>query len=151
MFKKLVVFLVFLAFVIFTASYMTGYITLAPGSLTLAPADSGEMMVDLSITTDTETYHSGEMMEAKVAVACNQDLESAIVKLYGVKDKFGSYKINQEEIVEINSPGEEVVFLASMPSCYGCAGVEPGEYELKVDVIYNGEIYSTTKTITLVK
>lgn len=151
MFKKLFAFLVLVAFVLFAASYVTGYITLSGDGLGFDSGGSGGMVVDLSITTDTEVYHSGEMMEATVSVACNQDLESTIIKLYGVMDRFGSYRINEEQIIGIKAPGEGIVFLASMPRCYGCAGVEEGEYELRADLIHKGELYSATKTITLEK
>ena len=155
MFKRLVVFLVALAFVIFAASYITGYVTLPQdlsGLVSNNPFGEDDLAVSLSLSTDTEVYHSGEMMEARVAVACNKDLDSAIVRLYGVKDSRKTSKINEQEIVEIKAPGDEVVFLATMPRCYGCASVSPGDHELTAEVIYGSEVISsTTKTITLVK
>lgn len=151
MLKKLVIILVFLGIVISTASYMTGYMTFGNIENPFT-ALSGDMTVSMSITTDTEVYHSGEYMEARVSTASNRDIESAIIKLYGIQNRAGSYKINEEQIVEIKAPGEETVFLAAMPRCYGCAGVEPGQYELTAELIYNNEIIaSTTKTLELVK
>jgi len=143
MLKKLVLFLVLLVFVLSAASYMTGYITIEIPK---------EMKISMSILTDTETYHSGEYMEARVFTACNNDLDSVIVRIYGIKDKFGEYRINEEKVVRINSPGNETVFLVRMPSCYGCAGISPGEYNLTTELIYSGEVIgNTSKTITLAK
>ncbi len=143
MLKKLVFVLILLMFVLSAASYMTGFITIE---------SSEGMKISMSILTDTETYHSGEFMEARVSTACDKDLDSAIVKIYGIKDKFGKYNINEEKIVQINSPGNETVFLVRMPRCYGCAGISPGEYEVKAELIYNNIVVgNTSKTITLVK
>lgn len=143
MLKKLVFVLILLGFVLSAASYMTGFITIE---------NSGEMKISMSILTDTETYHSGEFMEARVSTACDKDLDSAIVKIYGIKDKFGKYNINEEKIVQINSPGNETVFLVRMPRCYGCAGISPGEYEVTAELIYdNMAIGNASKTITLAK
>lgn len=143
MLKKLVLFLVLLVFVLSAASYMTGYIAIEIPK---------EMKISMSILTDTETYHSGEYMEARVFTACNNDLDSVIVRIYGIKDKFGKYRINEEKVVRINSPGNETVFLVTVPRCYGCAGIEPGEYDVTAELIYGGEVVgNTSKTITLAK
>ncbi|UCD07302.1 MAG: hypothetical protein JSW41_05785 [Candidatus Aenigmatarchaeota archaeon] len=143
MLKKLVFVLILLVFVLSAASYMTGFITIE---------SSEGMKISMSILTDTETYHSGEFMEARVSTACDKDLDSVIVKIYGIKDRFGKYNINEEKIVQINSPGNETVFLVRMPRCYGCAGISPGEYEVTAELIYNNIVVgNTSKTITLVK
>lgn len=151
MFKKLVIILVLLGFVFSAASYMTGYITFGniENPFTVL---SGEMTMSMSILTDTEVYHSGEFMEARISTACNKNLDSAIVKFYGIRNKIGSWEINEEKIVEINPPGNETVFLVTMPRCYGCSGIDPGEYDIIAELIYNNEIIaSTTKTVELVK
>jgi hypothetical protein len=151
MIKKLIIILVFMGIVISSASYMTGYITFGNIDNPFSTL-SGDMTVSISITTDTEIYHSGEYMEASISTASNKNLNSAIIKLYGIQNKIGSYEINEEQIVEIRAPGTETVFLATMPRCYGCAGVEPGQYELTAEIIYNNEIIaSTTKVLELVK
>lgn len=143
MLKKLILFLVLLVFVLSAASYMAGYIAIEIPK---------EMKISMSILTDTEIYHSGEYMEARVSTACNSDLGSAIVRFYGIEDGFGKYRINEERIVEINSPGNETVFLVTVPRCYGCAGISPGEYNLTTELIYSGEVIgNTSKTITLAK
>jgi hypothetical protein len=153
MLKKLVIFLVLVGFVVSAASYMTGFISLFPGGNGNVMFGSPEnLVITMSILTDTETYHSGEYMEARVFTACNNDLDSVIVRIYGIKDNFGKYRINEEKIVRINSPGNETVFLVRMPSCYGCAGISPGEYNLTTELIYSDEVIgNTSKTITLAK
>ncbi len=151
MLKKLVIVLVLLGFVLSATSYMTGFVTFG-GFENPFYAISGDMTVSMSIITDTEVYHSGEYMEARISTASNRDLDSVIIKFYGIQNKVGSYEVNKEQIVEIKAPGEETVFLVVMPRCYGCAGMESGEYELTAELIYNNEIIaSTTKTVELVK
>ncbi len=151
MLKKLVIVLVLLGFVISGVSYMTGFVTF-DGIENPFYAISGDISVSMSIATDTEIYHSGEYMEARVSTASNRDMESAIIKFYGIQNRVGSYEVNEEQIVKIKAPGKETTFLVTMPRCYGCAGVEPGAYEMTVELIYNNQIISSsTKTIELVK
>jgi len=142
MLKKLVLVLVFLGFVISAASYLyTGYFVYKIQE---------EPIISMSILTDTEIYQSGEYMEARVSTACNKDLDSVIIRFYGIKDRSGRYRINEEMVVQINSPGNETVFLVKMPKCYGCAGISPGEYEMTTELVYDDEILgNASKTITL--
>jgi hypothetical protein len=145
MLKRLVILLVFVGLVVSAASYLTGYLTLGAGGL------SEGTEVTMSILTDTEVYHSGEIMEARVSAACSKDMDSAILRLYGIMDKTGKYRVNEERIVQMESPGTETVFLLRMPSCYGCAGISPGDYEIVSELLYNGEtVGNCSKTITLV-
>jgi hypothetical protein len=152
MLKKIVAFLIMLAFVLSAASYITGYAILAPLQQGMADEKNGEPVVSMSVRTDTEAYRSGELMETVVNVACSEELGPVIVKLYGIKDRVGSYKVNDEKIIEIKPPGNETSFLVRMPRCYGCAGVEPGEYWITSEVVYNGGIIANaSKTVTLVQ
>lgn len=153
MLKRLVLVLIFVGFVVLAANYMTGYLSLTPeGTGDVISKGHEDMAISMSILTDTETYHSGEYMEARISTACDMDMDSAIIRLYGIKDRFGKYRINEEKIVQISSPGNETVFLAKMPSCYGCAGISAGEYELKTELVYDGEVIgNVSKTITLAK
>ncbi len=147
MFKRLILILVFLGFTLSAASYFTGYMTSFP-----IMAFDEKPIITLSIMTDTETYHSGELMEAKVITSIDRDIDSAILRIYGVKDKFGKYRVNDQKIVELRAPGNETSFIIRMPQCYGCADISPGEYEINCELIYDGEVIgNTTKTIRLEK
>lgn len=147
MLKGIVMLIVLLGLVLSATSYLTGYLTSSPN---IMPDE--KPIVSMSILTDTETYHSGEFMEARVYTACNRDIDSAILRIYGVKDKTGKYNVNEEKTIDVKAPGEETVFMVRMPQCYGCAGISPGEYEITSELIYGGEILeNTTKTIKLEK
>jgi hypothetical protein len=151
MLRRLIVSLIFLGFVVSAASYLTGYMTLTSDNSDKV-LNPGDLVVTMSMLTDTETYHSGEYMEVRVSAACSEDLGSAIIKVYGIKDGAGRYRVNQEKIVEMSPPGNETVFLFEMPVCYGCAGISPGEYEIMAELLYSGEVIgNASKTVTLVK
>lgn len=147
MLKRLAILLVLLGFALSAASYFTGYFASFPAIIM-----DEKPVVSMSIQTDTEVYHSGEFMEAKIYTACNRDIDSAVLRIYGVKDRSGKYRVNEERIVEISPPGNETAFMVRMPQCYGCAGIEPGEYEIACELIYgDGVIGNATKTIKLEK
>ena len=139
---KILLAIVLAGIAVSAASYMTGHVILG--------GSTDDVAVSMSIITDTETYHSGEFMEATVTIATGTDITSGIIRLYGIENGMGDYEVDEEIPAEINSPGSETSFLVRMPRCYGCAGVSPGEYELTSELLYGNEIVgSCSKTITL--
>jgi hypothetical protein len=98
-----------------------------------------------SITTDRGIYHSGEGMSLNVSV--EGATENLSVRVYGIRDGRGNYRINDEKTVTTNG---SVEFLFSMPPCYGCAGVSPGNYTIICEILSNGTVVAnSTKTVEL--
>lgn len=96
--------------------------------------------LNLNLSADKEIYHSSEEMELETIIETSTKLENLTIKIYGIKDRGGNYRVSGEKIVNINPPGTNEIFEFNMPSCYGCAGVSTGDYEIKMEIIQNGEV-----------
>ena len=94
----------------------------------------------LNLFSDKEVYHSSEEMELKTTVETETKVENLTIKVYGIKDRSGNYRVSGEKVVNVEPPGTSETFAFRMPSCYGCAGVSPGEYEIIFEAIKDGEI-----------
>jgi hypothetical protein len=106
----------------------------------------------LNLSSDKTVYHSSEEMEIKTTIATNSKAENLTIKVYGIKDSRGNYRVNGEKTVGVDPPGTSETFVFQMPSCYGCAGVSSGDYEIVTEVIRNGEVLeNSSKTVTLEK
>jgi len=101
---------------------------------------SGIPQITLNLSSDKEVYHSSEEMELRTAIETPSKVENLTIKVYGIKDRSGRFRVNGERIVNIDPPGINETFAFHMPSCYGCAGVSPGDYEIIFEVIRNDEI-----------
>jgi hypothetical protein len=106
----------------------------------------------LNLSSDREVYHSSEEMSLNATIRTPAETENLTIRIYGVKDKGGNFRINEERSVSVEPPGANEVFSFRMPSCYGCAGVSPGEYEIMMEVLRNGTIIGNcSKTVRLEK
>lgn len=117
----------------------------------LKPMDI-EPQINIELSSDSEIYHSSEQMQLNATIESPTDLENLTVRVYGIKDNRGNFRINEERNVNVDAPGKTETFLFQMPSCYGCAGVSPGEYEIIFEAVHNGEIIDNfSKTVKLEK
>jgi hypothetical protein len=106
----------------------------------------------LNLSSDKEIYHSSEEMELTTIIKTSTKLENLTVKVYGINDRGGSFRVSGERIVNIDPPGTTETFEFRMPSCYGCAGISPGEYKITMEIIQKGEIIGNySKTVKLEK
>ncbi|MBW3015788.1 hypothetical protein KY330_05165 [Candidatus Woesearchaeota archaeon] len=100
----------------------------------------------ISFTTDRELYHSNEVIRMASSISSNRELENVTVRFYGI---MASRNRIDESIVRPLVVGEntlEVEYQA--PSCYGCAGVRPGTYQITCEVLNSGEL-AATRTIDI--
>ena len=108
--------------------------------------------LNLNLSTDKKVYHSSEEMELTAVVETPGRLENVTIRVYGIKDRRGNFRIDAKREVNIEPPGTKETFVFRMPSCYGCAGVSPGKYEIFAEILKDGEIIGNlSKTITLEK
>ncbi len=105
--------------------------------------------IRMSLGSDREVYHSSETMEL-IAFVSFIDEGNYTVRVYGIKDRSGSYRVSSEKTVESVSGVINESFSFSMPSCYGCSGVSAGDYEIVMEVLKGGEIVGNcSKTVRL--
>jgi len=116
-------------------------------NLTTTPETS---QLTLNLSSNKEVYHSSEEMELRTTIETSSRAENLTIKVYGIKDRRGKFRVNGEKVVDINPPGTSETFAFRMPSCYGCAGVSPGEYEIIFEVMHTGEVIGNfSKTVKL--
>ncbi|MEE9323879.1 MAG: hypothetical protein V3U72_05040 [Candidatus Aenigmarchaeota archaeon] len=108
---------------------------------------SQPLQLTLNLSSDKEIYHSSEEMELTTAIEVSTKAENLTVKVYGIKDRSGNYRVKGEKVVDVDPPRGNETFAFQMPSCYGCAGVSPGEYEIIFEVLQNGEIIGNCSKI----
>lgn len=106
----------------------------------IKPFERETLQVPLNLLSDKEVYHSSEEMELITTIETETKLENLTIRVYGIKDRRGNYRVNGERIVDIDPPGTSETFAFRMPSCYGCAGISPGEYEIIFETVKDGEI-----------
>ncbi|NIO22632.1 MAG: hypothetical protein GTN38_01210 [Candidatus Aenigmarchaeota archaeon] len=137
--------LVFTAFLAYKNLPETGF----PGENSIKPPES-ETHLTLNLSSNKEVYHSSEEVELKTTIETPAKLENLTIKVYGIKDRSGRFRIDGERMVDVEPPGTSETFAFRMPSCYGCAGVSPGEYEIMFEIIKDGNtIGNFSKTIRL--
>lgn len=95
--------------------------------------------IGMSLGSDREVYHSSETMELNALVSF-LDEGNYTVRVYGIKDHGGDFRVSSERTVESESGVINESFSFSMPGCYGCAGVTPGDYEMVMEILKGGEI-----------
>ena len=94
----------------------------------------------LALSADKEVYHSSEEMRLNASIETRESIENVTIKIYGIKDRRGNYRVKGERIVSIEPPVTNEMFSFRMPSCYGCAGMAPREYEITFELVKDGEI-----------
>jgi len=113
------------------------------------PSDGTETAPEISAYSDKKIYGSGEGMKTTVLVSGGSG--TATLRVFGVMDRGGSYRINSAKEVNLGGSSEEV-FDFRMPSCYGCAGVSPGDYIITAELVQDeNQIAMAEFTITLQK
>jgi hypothetical protein len=112
---------------------------------------TGKFEPELSLAADKEIYHSSEEMSLNAGIMLEKEA-NVTLRLYGIPDSRGNYRVMEERNISIGQYGMNETFVFNMPSCYGCAGVSPGEYEIVMEAWHNDEMVGNcSKTVTLEK
>ena len=110
---------------------------------TLPPIKESKLAIDF-FSVPKNVYHSNENMNVTLVVRSPSNFENATLKIYGIYSR--RYRLN--ETVQFNlSKGVKIVsFDYTTPSCFGCAGIQPGEYNITAELLVGGKIVDN-KTI----
>lgn len=108
-------------------------------------SDGMDGSLELNFSADKNVYRSSEEMELKAVIETPIKLDNITVKVYGIRVS-GGYRVSDERLVHIDPPGRTETFIFRIPSCYGCAGVSPGEYPIKIEIEKNGTVISNSST-----
>lgn len=108
-----------------------------------APDEISSFSLDeINLATDKELYHSGEMMHIAFDINSPVAINNLSVRFYGIHA--GNYRLDQTKIVNLTKGENTIRIDYNAPSCYGCAGISPGIYQISADVIYDEEILTNT-------
>ena len=145
MMDRIVFGIAIVALISFTLIFSAPYYRLKEKSLEEVSLSDEPYVMEAS--TDKGIYHSGETLQMNVSVPAEGNLT---LKVYGVKDRGGGYRINQEK--ELNGSEGILSMRFSLPRCYGCAGVSEGNYTIFCELVSNNSVvYNTTRMIELKK
>lgn len=113
------------------------------------PSDENSVrLLKLNISNDKTVYHSSEEMQLTSTIETDIKIENLTIMVYGIKDSRGNYRVNEERTLNLDPPGKIETFTFRMPSCYGCAGISPGDYEIMMELLHNEELI-TNSSITV--
>lgn len=106
----------------------------------------------MNLASDREIYHSSEEMRLNAIAGPSENSENVTLRIYGIRDNSGNLRVSEERNATMGQDGLNETFVFRMPSCYGCAGVSPGEYEIVMEMWRNGELAGNcSKTVALEK
>jgi hypothetical protein len=139
--------IVFIAMLIFL--YLVVFLALIPKANDINKIEITKP--EISIAINKEVYHSSDEMNINASILLPKE-DYVMLKIYGIPDRGGNYRISEERNISIGPDGVNETFTFRMPSCYGCAGVSPGEYEIVMEAWQNGEMVGNcSKTVILEK
>ena len=99
-----------------------------------------------SLDTDKETYFSKENMIITLGITSKKEAE------IGIEIKGIANKLNLIETKYLEIGNNSIEFSYTTPSCYGCAGISPGSYNITAYILCENKTYtSPVKWIEMVK
>jgi hypothetical protein len=124
-----------------------------PGVPIIEPGPSlGEIKSSLSISarTDKYSYYSREIMTLSVDVSSAHNIEGTRIRVAGIKNTYDSDKLKFAELSDISIGENNFEWAYTVPSCYGCSGLKPGEYGITAWVELGDErLAETSLTIEI--
>lgn len=130
-----------------TAGVLICMAVLLTGCITEPIADSVEIK---NITTDRDTYHSGEIMNITVVLKSATDVSGVYINVSGITNKRGKNMLFKETATNLTSGLNNVTFTYRMPACSSCSGISEGTYYFNTSVVYgNSTVANSTCSVVL--
>lgn len=106
--------------------------------------------LQISASADNDTYYSHEPMNLTVNMSIDNVLPG-FLKAEGIKNKFGAYKFKKSDRVNLAAGENTYSWIYTIPACYSCSGITPGEYSISVwfEDAYGGKSDAVTVTIEI--
>lgn len=110
-----------------------------------------ESELSIFLVMDSQVYLSKQAWNATVLVESPENMSGTEVWLKGILSE-GSQKLLKSEDLDIKKGANIIVFKGNMPSCYGCARIKEGPYNVTASITLEGEVLAeATNTIELSK
>ena len=120
---------------------------LLTGCVTEPIADSVEIK---NVTTDRDTYHSGEIMNITVMLNSATDVSGVYANVSGITNKRGKNMLFKETTTNLTRGLNNVTFIYKMPACSSCSGISEGTYHFNASVVYgNSTVANSTYCVVL--
>jgi hypothetical protein len=129
-----------------TAGVLICMTVLLTGCVTEPIADSVEIK---NVTTDRETYHSGEIMNITVALKSATDVSGVYANVSGITNKRGKNMLFKETTTNLTRGLNNVTFTYKMPACSSCSGISEGTYHFNASVVY-GSFTAANSTYSVI-
>ncbi len=120
---------------------------LLTGCVTEPITDSVEIE---NVTTDGDTYHSGEIMNITVMLKSATDVSGVYANVSGITNKRGKNMLFKETMTNLTRGLNNVTFTYKMPACSSCSGISEGTYHFNASVVYgNVTVANSTCSVVL--
>jgi hypothetical protein len=130
-----------------TAGVLICAVVLLAGCVTTPIADSVEIE---NVTTEKDTYHSGEIMNITVVLKSATDVSGVYTNVSGIMNKRGKNMLFKETTTNLTSGLNNVTFAYTMPACSSCSGISEGAYHFNTSVVYgNATVANSTYSVVL--
>lgn len=103
----------------------------------------------VTLTTDNDTYRSGEEMVITVGITASGDVDTALVNISGIRNTFERNMLANSRTVHLTQGDNSVEFKFETPSCSECSGVPPGNHTITAVVTVGGSLYNATTVVIL--
>ena len=120
---------------------------LLTGCVTEPIVDSVEIE---NVTTEKDTYHSGEIMNITVVLKSATDVSGVYTNVSGIINKRGKNMLFKETTANLTCGLNNVTFTYKMPACSSCSGISEGTYHFNASVVYgNVTVENLTHSVIL--
>jgi len=90
----------------------------------------------MGISSDKSSYEEHSKANFTITLTSPKNM-TGMIKLWGVKNKYGAYKIDYWDYVNLTA-GQNVIKKATqLPSCSSCAGIAPGNFTVYAALYVN--------------
>lgn len=94
-----------------------------------------KIITSISAATDKNLYHSGEQIKLNLSVESEDNIESANLYIYGIKDRYNEYSIFETKNINLKEDNNNFEYSLELPYCNSCSGVEEGEHTIYIKII----------------
>ncbi len=98
----------------------------------------------LSVTTDSDLYHSNNVMKITVKVTSSGTISNAALNITGITDRYGDQRLSHEIPANLSPGTNTLTYDYQLPPCSHCAGLDPGSYSFNVTLERDGMILDQT-------
>ena len=113
---------------------------------TLANAEEKHEPSITLFETDKKAYHSREKMNVTIELDSADYAQDAVLKVYGIYS--GRNRLDITRKIKLDKGVNRVTYEYTTPSCFGCAGINPGTYNITSE-LYVGDRLLDSATTTV--